>query len=59
MEQEGIFWFFTHQKVKLTLVLSDDNSAFPPIQVRKRSSTRQRRAVSGKPEPFVRQSCIC
>ena len=31
LEQEGIFWFFTHQEGKHTLVLADDNSAFPPI----------------------------
>lgn len=31
LEQEGIFWFFTHAQGKHTLVLADDNSAFPPI----------------------------
>lgn len=31
LEQEGIFWFFTHKEGKHTLVLADDNSAFPPI----------------------------
>lgn len=31
LEQEGIFWFFTHVQGKHTLVLADDNSAFPPI----------------------------
>lgn len=31
MEQEGIFWFFTHAAGKHTLVLADDNSAFPSI----------------------------
>lgn len=31
LEQEGIFWFFTHAEGKHTLVLADDNSAFPPI----------------------------
>ncbi|EAB2013120.1 type VI secretion system tip protein VgrG [Salmonella enterica] len=31
LEQEGIFWFFTHAAGKHTLVLADDNSAFPPI----------------------------
>ncbi|HFZ8996694.1 TPA: type VI secretion system Vgr family protein [Citrobacter freundii] len=31
LEQEGIFWFFTHEAGKHTLVLADDNSAFPPI----------------------------
>ena len=31
LEQEGIFWFFTHKEGKHTLVLTDDNSACPPI----------------------------
>ncbi|CAM6273659.1 Uncharacterized conserved protein VgrG, implicated in type VI secretion and phage assembly [Citrobacter sedlakii] len=31
LEQEGIFWFFTHAQGKHTLMLADDNSAFPPI----------------------------
>lgn len=31
LEQEGIFWFFTHKEGKHTLVLADDNSTFPPI----------------------------
>jgi type VI secretion system secreted protein VgrG len=31
LEQEGIFWFFTHAQGMHTLVLADDNSAFPPI----------------------------
>ena len=31
LEQEGIFWFFTHKEGKHTLVLADDNSACPPI----------------------------
>lgn len=31
LEQEGIFWFFTHKEGKHTLVLADDNSAFPAI----------------------------
>ncbi|AYL68844.1 MULTISPECIES: type VI secretion system Vgr family protein [Citrobacter freundii complex] len=31
LEQEGIFWFFTYEAGKHTLVLADDNSAFPPI----------------------------
>ncbi|HCB1501442.1 TPA: type VI secretion system tip protein VgrG [Klebsiella michiganensis] len=31
LEQEGIFWFFTHTSGKHTLVLADDNSAFPSI----------------------------
>ena len=31
LEQEGIFWFFTHKEGKHTLVLADENSAFPPI----------------------------
>lgn len=31
LEQEGIFWFFTHAEGKHTLVLADDNSVFPPI----------------------------
>ena len=31
LEQEGIFWFLTHAAGKHTLVLADDNSAFPPI----------------------------
>ncbi|AGR58623.1 TPA: type VI secretion system tip protein VgrG [Salmonella bongori] len=31
LEQEGIFWFFTYAEGKHTLVLADDNSAFPPI----------------------------
>ncbi|CAM7582018.1 type VI secretion system Vgr family protein [Citrobacter cronae] len=31
LEQEGIFWFFTYEAGKHTLVLADDNSAFLPI----------------------------
>lgn len=31
MEEEGIFWFFTHEEGKHTLVLADSNDAFPPI----------------------------
>ncbi|EAR6709561.1 type VI secretion system tip protein VgrG [Salmonella enterica] len=31
LEQEGIFWFFIYEEGKHTLVLADDNSAFPAI----------------------------
>ncbi|WP_434155554.1 type VI secretion system tip protein TssI/VgrG [Pseudomonas sp. JZ134] len=31
LEEEGIFWFFTHEAGKHTLVLGDSNDAFPPI----------------------------
>lgn len=31
LEQEGIFWFYIYEEGKHTLVLADDNSAFPPI----------------------------
>ncbi|MGF6090201.1 type VI secretion system tip protein TssI/VgrG [Pseudomonas sp. 18173] len=31
LEEEGIFWFFTHEDGKHTLVLGDSNDAFPPI----------------------------
>jgi type VI secretion system secreted protein VgrG len=31
LEEEGIFWFFTHEEGKHTLVLGDSNDAFPPI----------------------------
>lgn len=31
LEEEGIFWFFTHEVGKHTLVLADSNDAFPPI----------------------------
>ncbi|TBU91644.1 type VI secretion system tip protein VgrG [Stutzerimonas kirkiae] len=31
LEEEGIFWFFTHEDGKHTLVLGDNNDAFPPI----------------------------
>ena len=31
LEEEGIFWFFTHEEGKHTLVLADSNDAFPPI----------------------------
>ncbi|NWL80872.1 type VI secretion system tip protein VgrG [Pseudomonas taiwanensis] len=31
LEEEGIFWFFTHEGGKHTLVLGDSNDAFPPI----------------------------
>lgn len=31
LEQEGIFWFFIHAQGKHTLMLADDNSAFPAI----------------------------
>lgn len=31
LEEEGIFWFFTHEDRKHTLVLGDSNDAFPPI----------------------------
>ncbi len=30
LEEEGIFWFFTHEAGKHTLVLGDSNDAFPP-----------------------------
>ncbi len=31
LEEDGIFWFFTHAAGKHTLVLADRNDAFPPI----------------------------
>ncbi|WP_210639179.1 type VI secretion system tip protein VgrG [Pseudomonas sp. Tri1] len=31
MEEDGIFWFFTHEAGKHTLVLADSNDAFAPI----------------------------
>ncbi|MCP8467002.1 type VI secretion system tip protein VgrG [Pseudomonas sp. ZM23] len=31
LEEDGIFWFFTHEEGKHTLVLADSNDAFPPI----------------------------
>ncbi|MDH4564617.1 type VI secretion system tip protein TssI/VgrG [Pseudomonas sp. BN411] len=31
LEEEGIFWFFTHEDSKHTLVLGDSNDAFPQI----------------------------
>ncbi|MFV3416347.1 type VI secretion system tip protein TssI/VgrG [Pseudomonas sp. NY15436] len=31
LEEEGIFWFFTHEEGKHRLVLADNNDAFPPI----------------------------
>lgn len=31
LEQTGIYWFFTHENGKHTLVMADDNSAFPPL----------------------------
>ncbi|MBI6852964.1 type VI secretion system tip protein VgrG [Pseudomonas cichorii] len=31
LEEEGIFWFFTHEDGKHTLVLADNNDAFPAI----------------------------
>ncbi|WP_448681685.1 type VI secretion system tip protein TssI/VgrG [Pseudomonas nicosulfuronedens] len=31
LEEEGIFWFFTHEEGKHTLVLADSNDAFLPI----------------------------
>ncbi|TBV10819.1 type VI secretion system tip protein VgrG [Stutzerimonas kirkiae] len=31
LEEEGIFWFFTHEDGKHCLVLGDSNDAFPPI----------------------------
>ncbi|MDY7560391.1 type VI secretion system tip protein TssI/VgrG [Pseudomonas sp. 10B1] len=31
LEEEGIFWFFTHEDGKHTLVLADSNDAFPAI----------------------------
>ena len=31
MEEDGIFWFFTHEDGKHTLVLADSNDAFAPI----------------------------
>ncbi|HCI3907911.1 TPA: type VI secretion system tip protein VgrG, partial [Pseudomonas aeruginosa] len=30
LEEDGIFWFFTHAAGKHTLVLADSNDAFPP-----------------------------
>jgi len=31
LEEEGIFWFFTHESGKHTLILADSNDAFPAI----------------------------
>ncbi|ROM75672.1 type IV secretion protein Rhs [Pseudomonas brassicacearum] len=31
MEEDGIFWFFTHEDGKHTLVMADSNDAFAPI----------------------------
>lgn len=31
LEEEGIFWFFTHEDGKHTLILGDSNDAFVPI----------------------------
>ncbi len=31
LEEDGIFWFFTHEAGKHTLVLADSNDAFPAI----------------------------
>ncbi|MBK5549926.1 type VI secretion system tip protein VgrG [Pseudomonas sp. TH03] len=31
LEEEGIFWFFTHEAGKHTLILGDSNDAFPQI----------------------------
>ncbi|MGW8466270.1 type VI secretion system tip protein TssI/VgrG [Pseudomonas sp. CLCA07] len=31
LEEDGIFWFYTHEDGKHTLVLGDSNDAFPPI----------------------------
>ncbi|MDP9780474.1 type VI secretion system Vgr family protein [Pseudomonas fluorescens] len=31
MEEDGIFWFFSHENGKHTLVLADSNDAFAPI----------------------------
>lgn len=48
LEQEGIFWFFTHKEGKHTLVLADDNSAFPPITGEKK--VKYQAAQSGERE---------
>lgn len=48
LEQEGIFWFFTHTAGKHTLVLADDNSAFPPITGEKKVTYQA--AASGERE---------
>lgn len=48
LEQEGIFWFFTHAAGKHTLVLADDNSAFPPITGDKK--VKYQAAASGERE---------
>lgn len=48
LEQEGIFWFFTHAQGKHTLVLADDNSAFPPITGEKK--VKYQAAQSGERE---------
>ena len=48
LEQEGIFWFFTHKEGKHTLVLADDNSAFPPITGEKK--VKYQAAASGERE---------
>ena len=48
LEQEGIFWFFTHKEGKHTLVLADDNSAFPPIAGEKK--VKYQAAQSGERE---------
>ena len=53
LEEDGIFWFFTHAAGKHTLVLADSNDAFPPIpngpQVAYLGWARNRRArVAGR-----------
>lgn len=48
LEQEGIFWFFIHAAGKHTLVLADDNSAFPPITGEKK--VKYQAAASGARE---------
>ncbi|MBA7843656.1 type VI secretion system tip protein VgrG [Klebsiella sp. RHBSTW-00484] len=54
LEQEGIFWFFTHAEGKHTLVLADDNSAFPPITGDKK--VKYQAAASGARETGIIRS---
>lgn len=48
LEQEGIFWFYIYEEGKHTLVLADDNSAFPPIPGEKQ--VKYQAALSGSRE---------
>lgn len=57
LEQEGIFWFYIYEEGKHTLVLADDNSAFPPIPGEKKV-TYQAALSGGRETGAIRSAAL-